>query len=110
MNYRHILTILAAAALSAACSGRQDDLVTDPADYVTTLMGTLSEFALSTGNTYPATAVPWGMNFWTPQTGAMGDGWTYRLFFEDMAVRDLRIYTEIIDCITGTMPDWNVTL
>ena len=78
MNYRHILTILAAAALSAACSGRQDDLVTDPADYVTTLMGTLSEFALSTGNTYPATAVPWGMNFWTPQTGAMGDGWTYR--------------------------------
>ena len=28
-------------------------------------------------NTYPATALPWGMNFWTPQTGKMGDGWTY---------------------------------
>ena len=35
---------------------------------------------------------------------------SFGLFFEDMAVRDLRIYTEIIDCITGTMPDWNVTL
>ena len=21
--------------------------------------------------------MPWGMNFWTPQTGPMGDGWTY---------------------------------
>ncbi len=21
--------------------------------------------------------MPWGMNFWTPQTGKMGDGWTY---------------------------------
>ncbi|MEG1749864.1 MAG: GH92 family glycosyl hydrolase, partial [Tannerellaceae bacterium] len=32
---------------------------------------------LSTGNTYPAIARPWGMNFWTPQTGKMGDGWAY---------------------------------
>jgi predicted alpha-1,2-mannosidase len=46
-------------------------------DYVSTLVGSLSTFALSTGNTYPATAVPWGMNFWTPQTGQMGNGWTY---------------------------------
>ena len=34
-------------------------------------------FELSTGNTYPAIARPWGMNFWTPQTGKMGDGWQY---------------------------------
>src|SRR5690606_13806045 len=27
--------------------------------------------------TYPAIALPWGMNFWTPQTGKMGDGWAY---------------------------------
>ena len=40
-------------------------------------MGTQSTFELSTGNTYPATARPWGMNFWTPQTGKMGDGWQY---------------------------------
>lgn len=47
------------------------------ADYVSTLVGTNSNFELSTGNTYPATAMPWGMNFWTPQTGHMGDGWVY---------------------------------
>ena len=47
------------------------------ADYVNPLMGTQSTFDLSTGNTYPAIARPWGMNFWTPQTGKMGDGWQY---------------------------------
>ena len=67
-----------AAAVSCGTSSRPDTTVSAPADYVTTLMGTLSEHAFSTGNTYPATAVPWGMNFWTPQTGKMGDGWTYR--------------------------------
>ena len=47
------------------------------ADYVNPLMGTQSTFELSTGNTYPAIARPWGMNFCTPQTGKMGDGWQY---------------------------------
>lgn len=51
--------------------------VTDPVSWVTTLMGTDSKHSLSNGNTYPAIAVPWGMNFWTPQTGPMGDGWAY---------------------------------
>ena len=46
-------------------------------DLVNPLMGTDSEFKLSNGNTYPAIARPWGMNFWTPQTGRMGDGWGY---------------------------------
>ena len=50
---------------------------TEPIDYVSTLVGTQSKHSLSTGNTYPAIAMPWGMNFWTPQTGKMGDGWTY---------------------------------
>ena len=49
----------------------------DYADYVNPLIGTQSTFELSTGNTYPAIARPWGMNFWTPQTGKMGDGWQY---------------------------------
>jgi predicted alpha-1,2-mannosidase len=49
----------------------------DPVEYVNPLMGTQSTFELSTGNTYPAIAMPWGMNFWTPQTGKMGDGWAY---------------------------------
>jgi predicted alpha-1,2-mannosidase len=48
-----------------------------PVDYVNILMGTQSEFALSNGNTYPAIALPWGMNFWTPQTRKIGDGWQY---------------------------------
>ena len=47
-------------------------------DYINPLMGTDSKFDLSNGNTYPAIAVPWGMNFWTPQTNKMGDGWAYQ--------------------------------
>ncbi|MDR1722591.1 MAG: GH92 family glycosyl hydrolase [Tannerella sp.] len=48
-----------------------------PVDYVNPLVGTMSKHSLSTGNTYPAIAMPWGMNFWMPQTGKMGDGWGY---------------------------------
>ena len=48
-----------------------------PVDYVNPLMGTDSKVALSNGNTYPAIALPWGMNFWVPQTGVMGHGWIY---------------------------------
>ena len=71
--------ILACALGAAACCEAPQEGATDvcPTEYVTTLMGTQSEFALSTGNTYPAVALPWGMNFWTPQTGKMGDGWAY---------------------------------
>jgi predicted alpha-1,2-mannosidase len=47
-------------------------------DIVNPLVGTDSNFELSNGNTYPAIAVPWGMNFWTPQTNEMGDGWGYQ--------------------------------
>lgn len=46
-------------------------------DYVNPLMGTQSTYEFSTGNTYPAIARPWGMNFWMPQTEKMGDGWAY---------------------------------
>ncbi|MDR0572858.1 MAG: GH92 family glycosyl hydrolase [Tannerella sp.] len=49
----------------------------DPVEYVNPLTGTQSSFELSAGNTYPAIARPWGMNFWMPQTGKMGDGWAY---------------------------------
>lgn len=48
-----------------------------PVDYVNPLQGTASEFEFSTGNTYPAVALPWGMNFWTPQTRCNGNGWQY---------------------------------
>jgi predicted alpha-1,2-mannosidase len=52
-------------------------MITQPVDWVNPLMGTLSDFSFSSGNTYPAVARPWGMNFWSPQTGKMGDGWMY---------------------------------
>jgi predicted alpha-1,2-mannosidase len=50
----------------------------DPVEWVNPLMGTDSKPSLSNGNTYPAIGVPWGMNYWTPQTGAMGNGWQYQ--------------------------------
>ena len=49
--------------------------VQNAVDFVQPLMGSDSDHGLSTGNTYPAIAMPWGMNFWVPQTGKMGDGW-----------------------------------
>lgn len=67
------------AALVAACGHLPHDTRTAmrPSEYVSTLVGTQSDYSFSTGNTYPAVALPWGMNFWTPQTGSMGDGWAY---------------------------------
>ncbi len=62
--------------LAVCCTARKP--AAEPVDYVNPLVGTLSTYNLSTGNTYPAIAVPWGMHAWTPQTGADGDGWTYR--------------------------------
>ena len=50
----------------------------DLTKYVNPLVGTDSKFEFSNGNTYPAIAMPWGMNFWTPQTNRMGDGWCYQ--------------------------------
>ncbi|WP_018620130.1 GH92 family glycosyl hydrolase [Spirosoma luteum] len=49
----------------------------DPVELVNPLVGTDSKPSLSNGNTYPAIALPWGMNFWMPQTGKMGSGWAY---------------------------------
>lgn len=49
-----------------------------PVDFVNPLMGTMSKFEMSNGNTYPAIGMPWGMNLWTPHTNNMGDGWAYQ--------------------------------
>jgi predicted alpha-1,2-mannosidase len=57
-------------------------------DLVNPLMGTDSDFSLSNGNTYPAIARPWGMNFWTPQTGKMGNGWGY--MYDDVKIRGIK--------------------
>lgn len=71
-SFKHLLFLGGAVLYSL-----QSSAVKNPVDYVSTLVGTQSKFELSTGNTYPATALPWGMNFWTPQTGKMGDGWAF---------------------------------
>ena len=67
------LTALLIGMVTLSWAGNKKHVV----DYVSTLVGTQSKFELSTGNTYPAVALPWGMNFWVPQTGKMGDGWQY---------------------------------
>ena len=65
--------------MSALTSGAQlVGKITDPVEWINPLMGTDSKVDLSNGNTYPAIAVPWAMNMWTPQTGKMGDGWQYQ--------------------------------
>lgn len=69
-----VFLILVGSHLSA----QQVDKISDPVEWINPLMGTDSKPGLSNGNTYPAIALPWGMNFWTPQTGKMGDGWQYR--------------------------------
>ncbi|SDD34895.1 GH92 family glycosyl hydrolase [Niabella drilacis] len=46
--------------------------------YVNTLQGTNSAHELTRGNTYPTTALPFGMHTWTAQTGRNGDGWKYQ--------------------------------
>ncbi|RHJ90690.1 GH92 family glycosyl hydrolase [Parabacteroides bouchesdurhonensis] len=70
-----LMTVLAWNSKLVAAANENETF--DPVEYVNPLMGTQSSFELSTGNTYPAIARPWGMNFWTPQTGKMGDGWQY---------------------------------
>lgn len=73
MNKKKLLSFAIALLLGASSTFAQKQ----PVDYVNPLMGTDSKISLSNGNTYPAIALPWGMNFWMPQTGKMGDGWAY---------------------------------
>ena len=63
--------------LSEVCAAQTVQHINDPVEYINPLMGTMSKPELSNGNTYPAIALPWGMNTWTAQTGKMGDGWQY---------------------------------
>jgi len=63
--------------LLSACCRPADEV--HLSDYVSTLVGTQSDWTFSTGNTYPAIALPWGMNFWTPVTAEReDDSWAYQ--------------------------------
>jgi len=70
-----LILVVALFGLPSALGQTAD---TSVADYVNPLVGTDSEFNFSNGNTYPAIALPWGMNFWTPVTNEMGNGWAYQ--------------------------------
>lgn len=90
MKRRYVWILASLAIMSCGtpttADNRQADF--DPVEYVNPLMGSQSTFELSTGNTYPAIARPWGMNFWTPQTGVMGDGWQYK--YTDNKIRGFK--------------------
>lgn len=77
---RSLKTILLSLLVISTIAYGQENPEKDEKQYielVNPLVGTDSDHSLSNGNTYPAIAVPWGMNFWTPQTGEMGNGWAY---------------------------------
>ncbi|GGG47712.1 GH92 family glycosyl hydrolase [Hymenobacter glacieicola] len=70
--------VVTAGLLAAGAARGQPAQGPDVVQWVNPLMGTDSKPELSNGNTYPAIALPWGMNFWLPQTGKMGSGWAYQ--------------------------------
>ncbi len=82
------ILIIALLILSGCSNPTENEKEFSPADLVNLLMGTDSEFKLSTGNTYPAIALPWGMNFWTPQTRNMNDGWAYT--YNDLKIQGIK--------------------
>ncbi|WP_020533287.1 GH92 family glycosyl hydrolase [Flexithrix dorotheae] len=82
--WKNLVWMIISSVLLFSCQEKKEVMVTESpknvslVDYVNPLMGTDSKHSLSNGNTYPAIATPWGMNFWTPMTSKMGDGWTYK--------------------------------
>lgn len=73
----NLLLSFFAFLLVIGCVGTSTKSQSDYLKYVNPLQGSNSVREFSTGNTYPAVSLPWGMNFWTPQTREMGDGWQY---------------------------------
>ena len=75
---RSLKLVLLCSIISIGLKSQEvKDWITDPVEYVNPLMGTQSSYELSNGNTYPIIGLPWGMNYWTPQTGKNGNGWQY---------------------------------
>ncbi|NCB08703.1 MAG: glycoside hydrolase family 92 protein, partial [Bacteroidia bacterium] len=83
-----IFTLFFAIGCQTATQQKTSNKPEQLTDLVNPLMGTDSDFSLSNGNTYPAIARPWGMNFWTPQTGKMGNGWGY--MYDDKKIRGIK--------------------
>uniref|UniRef100_UPI0025A529CB hypothetical protein n=1 Tax=Enterocloster clostridioformis TaxID=1531 RepID=UPI0025A529CB len=69
---KSLVTFVAAMTLGVASAATKDYT-----QYVNTLQGTDSNFGLSRGNTYPTAGMPFGLHFWSAQTGKNGDGFKY---------------------------------
>nr|WP_299169009.1 GH92 family glycosyl hydrolase [uncultured Allomuricauda sp.] len=95
-QFKKLIFIFAIALVVSSCgqdankesAQNQSEDKKEYLQYVNPLMGTDSDFSLSNGNTYPAIATPWGMNFWTPMTSKMGDGWTYK--YDEKTIRGIK--------------------
>ncbi len=84
-NFTFLFVLLASIpSFGQQTSSKKNSLV----EFVNPLVGTDSDHALSNGNTYPAIALPWGMNFWTPQTNKMENSWTY--MYDDVKLRGFK--------------------
>ncbi|TYQ00001.1 putative alpha-1,2-mannosidase [Tenacibaculum adriaticum] len=91
MKYKlvwYLISILIVSCVEQTKKETETLANTNLVDYVNPLMGTDSNYSLSNGNTYPAIATPWGMNFWTPMTSKMGDGWTYK--YDENKIRGIK--------------------
>ena len=88
MNIVKYLTASLFCILTGCTIQQKSEKKFDPVELVNPLMGTDSEYRLSTGNTYPAIALPWGMNFWTPQTRNMNNGWAYT--YDDYKIQGIK--------------------
>ena len=86
--FKYSCLLLLAFLVGNFNASAQKNQKTSFVDYVNPLMGTDSSFDLSNGNTYPAIATPWAMNFWTPMTSKMGDGWTYK--YDENKIRGIK--------------------
>jgi predicted alpha-1,2-mannosidase len=73
-HIRKLCYCLLIFCFTSNASAQKKELV----EYVNTLQGTDSRFELSWGNTYPTTALPFGMHTWSAQTGKNGEGWKYQ--------------------------------
>lgn len=63
--FKKLLFIIAFVLNSYLIFGQEVSVHQDPVEWVNALIGTSESF----GAVYPVVGVPWGMNYWTPQTG-----------------------------------------
>ncbi|MBT1685585.1 GH92 family glycosyl hydrolase [Dawidia soli] len=96
--FRRAAFALIFAGLCVRVSAQEVDLV----KYVNTLQGTNSTWDLSYGNTYPTTGLPFGMHFWSAQTGKSGDGWKYQY-----TAKTIRGFQQVHQC-SPWMNDYGV--